>query len=525
MCYEHSSIQNVGGGDGRLNGSAAEEIETPPVDVNLTNKGLAGAGGGSSEDPEAPAAPLPFLVVSPLCPPGTEWAKAPMTKALFSLMDEIMANSDLPIDPLRIYLTGISMGGLGAYMLCVRQPHRWAAVAPICGGGRPLFAPLCERVPFWFFHSEEDNVIGVEETKNLAKVVPGARFTRYLHSPDPAARTWMEATTVGTGHTVGVHFGGGFLSIPVLKSSRDATKFGTSGGLVFDRISPPFSLSILIFLVEVTTSPPAAQIFFLFFILATYSGVVVLAGPPSFIITLMGLLAVEVTPLGSWEAQDGGAAAGGEGSKLLPMVLFLHGASARSTCTQLLRSCALPALLDQGLAGAGGGSSEDPEAPAAPLPFLVVSPLCPPGTEWAKAPMTKALFSLMDEIMANSDLPIDPLRIYLTGISMGGLGAYMLCVRQPHRWAAVAPICGGGRPLFAPLCERVPFWFFHSEEDNVIGVEETKNLAKVVPGARFTRYLHSPDPAARTWMVGHNCWDRTYRGCALWRWFLEHTRA
>mmetsp|Transcript_24449 Transcript_24449/g.40460 ORF Transcript_24449/g.40460 Transcript_24449/m.40460 type:complete len:281 (-) Transcript_24449:785-1627(-) len=191
MCYEHSSIQNVGGGDGRLNGSAAEEIETPPVDVNLTNKGLAGAGGGSSEDPEAPAAPLPFLVVSPLCPPGTEWAKAPMTKALFSLMDEIMANSDLPIDPLRIYLTGISMGGLGAYMLCVRQPHRWAAVAPICGGGRPLFAPLCERVPFWFFHSEEDNVIGVEETKNLAKVVPGARFTRYLHSPDPAARTWM----------------------------------------------------------------------------------------------------------------------------------------------------------------------------------------------------------------------------------------------------------------------------------------------------------------------------------------------
>eukprot|EP00639_Heterosigma_akashiwo_P003326 CAMPEP_0194574624 /NCGR_PEP_ID=MMETSP0292-20121207/10402_1 /TAXON_ID=39354 /ORGANISM="Heterosigma akashiwo, Strain CCMP2393" /LENGTH=323 /DNA_ID=CAMNT_0039426185 /DNA_START=33 /DNA_END=1004 /DNA_ORIENTATION=- len=212
-------------------------------------------------------------------------------------------------------------------------------------------------------------------------------------------------------------------------------------------------------------------------------------------------------------------------SKLLPMVLFLHGASARSTCTQLLRSCALPALLDQGLAGAGGGSSEDPEAPAAPLPFLVVSPLCPPGTEWAKAPMTKALFSLMDEIMANSDLPIDPLRIYLTGISMGGLGAYMLCVRQPHRWAAVAPICGGGRPLFAPLCERVPFWFFHSEEDNVIGVEETKNLAKVVPGARFTRYLHSPDPAARTWMVGHNCWDRTYRGCALWRWFLEHTRA
>jgi predicted peptidase len=142
--------------------------------------------------------------------------------------------------------------------------------------------------------------------------------------------------------------------------------------------------------------------------------------------------------------------------------------------------------------------------------------------------MWQQVLALIEDITANTQCAVDRRRVYLTGVSMGGLGTWMLASRDPGRFAALVPICGGGSPVFAPLVKHIPCWFFHSSEDNVIGVEETDALVQAMQreeavDVRYTRYVECPDPAAHTWMVGHNSWTRTYAQPALWAWLLKQS--
>src|SRR5207245_1577857 len=54
-------------------------------------------------------------------------------KRALALLAEVA--QDYRVDPERIYLTGISMGGYGTWSLAASHPDRWAAIVPICGGG------------------------------------------------------------------------------------------------------------------------------------------------------------------------------------------------------------------------------------------------------------------------------------------------------------------------------------------------------------------------------------------------------
>ena len=110
---------------------------------------------------------------------------------------------------------------------------------------------------------------------------------------------------------------------------------------------------------------------------------------------------------------------------------------------------------------------------------------------------------------------------------MGGLGSWVLAAKsRSNTFAAVSPMCGGGSPIYARLLKDTPIWFYHSAEDNVVGVEETEALyaALLKEGstvAHFTRYSSCPEPAAQEWMIGHNCWSRTYRNKEFWAWLLS----
>ena len=220
----------------------------------------------------------------------------------------------------------------------------------------------------------------------------------------------------------------------------------------------------------------------------------------------------------------------------LGLLIFLHGASARGDSIASHRGCALPAQLDNGLG----------------MDMFVLSPLCPLGTEWAKPDMCAKIMRLIDNVLKSYERVIDNAMVYLTGISMGGLGSVMLAARNPSRFAAVAPMCGGGKAVYARLLmeHRIPFWFFHSADDNVIGVEETEALvdamneavselskldteaagagagaadalSKAFVAPKFTRYDTSLDPGAQAWMVGHNCWDRSFTP-DLWAWMKAY---
>lgn len=196
----------------------------------------------------------------------------------------------------------------------------------------------------------------------------------------------------------------------------------------------------------------------------------------------------------------------------VPLVLFLHGSSARGDNFDNVTPFALPKLLVQ-------------NRDVSNLNMCAVIPLCPKGIEWKDPILCLLLMALVNDVSASVS-NIDTARIYCTGISMGGLGTWMLAARNPTRFAALAPICGGGAPVYARLLAHIPIHFFHSIEDNVVGVEETDRLVAALRTENasevlYTRYTHSPDPSAKQWMVGHNCWDKAYSDMTFWQWLFS----
>jgi len=146
-------------------------------------------------------------------------------------------------------------------------------------------------------------------------------------------------------------------------------------------------------------------------------------------------------------------------------------------------------------------------------PFILVCPQCPRDQWWDN----DVLNALLDEIIARH--PVDTECVYLTGISMGGFGTWSLAIEHPERFAAIAPICGGGPPYVAHRLERTPVWAFHGARDDIVPLQESERMVEAVRAAggdaKLTIY-----PEA-----GHNSWTETYKNPELYEWFLGHRRA
>jgi len=179
-----------------------------------------------------------------------------------------------------------------------------------------------------------------------------------------------------------------------------------------------------------------------------------------------------------------------------PLILFLHGAGERGDDLEKVKRHGIPKVV---------GQRDD-------FPFVVVSPQCPAGEWWQAGPLEV----LLDE--AQASLRIDPDRVYLTGLSMGGFGAWELAVKCPDRFAAVAPVCGGGNPYRLSGIAHVPVWAFHGAKDPLVPLirseEMVEALRKCGGDARLTVY---PD-------TGHDSWTETYDNPELYEWFLRHPR-
>lgn len=151
------------------------------------------------------------------------------------------------------------------------------------------------------------------------------------------------------------------------------------------------------------------------------------------------------------------------------------------------------------------------------LPFITVSPQCPENSWWANDELD-SLIALLDDVAGR--YAVDATRIYLTGMSMGGYGAWHLALRQPDRFAAIAPVCGGICGPAGRVCalKTVPVWVFHGAQDPTVPIAESERLVAALQGCggdvRFTAY---PDS-------GHDSWTETYDNPDLYAWFLEHTR-
>lgn len=190
---------------------------------------------------------------------------------------------------------------------------------------------------------------------------------------------------------------------------------------------------------------------------------------------------------------------GKEKGKRWPMILFLHGAGERGSDIELVKLHGIPKVAEA-----------DPD-----FPFLAVSPQCPEGTWWSFE--LDALKALLNEFIATHAVDTD--RVYLTGLSMGGYGTWNLAIAEPERFAAIAPICGGGDPDTVCAIKNVPVWAFHGAQDNVVLLRESRKMVDALRecggSVRFTIYPNA----------GHDSWTKTYSNPRLYEWFLSHNKS
>jgi predicted peptidase len=181
----------------------------------------------------------------------------------------------------------------------------------------------------------------------------------------------------------------------------------------------------------------------------------------------------------------------------VPLIVFLHGSGERGSDLNKVKAWGPPALADK-----------DPD-----FPFMVVSPQVPSG-EWWHANLLKAM---LDEVLARYN--VDRGRVYLTGISMGGYGAWDLAMNYPGYFAAIAPICGGGNALRIGQLKSVPAWVFHGLKDQSVPERESASMVAALKAAGGdVKYTVLPD-------AGHvEAWVYAYGEAGLFDWFLEHRK-
>jgi len=186
--------------------------------------------------------------------------------------------------------------------------------------------------------------------------------------------------------------------------------------------------------------------------------------------------------------------------KSWPVIVFLHGSGERGRDGFL-----------QTDVGIGRAIRRNPER----CPAIVVMPQCPPERSW-----TGKMVHLVLQCVARTsqEYKLDPQRMYLTGLSLGGAGTWHIGARMSGQFAALAPICGFGTPTEAKSAAKIPIWCFHGAADEHVPVQRSREMIDAIRAAGGNpRYTEYPTGS-------HNVWDRVYQDAEFWRWLFQQKR-
>ena len=199
-----------------------------------------------------------------------------------------------------------------------------------------------------------------------------------------------------------------------------------------------------------------------------------------------------------------------EPGKKYPLIVFLHGAGERGTDNEVHIDHVTGLFLNP--------------HNRKKFPCYVLAPQCPKNVMWAShdregnmksspSAIMQLVIGLMDK--TEKAFPIDPSRIYITGLSMGGYGTWELIARFPDRFAAAVPVCGGGDPATAARISHVPVWAFHGSHDTTVRPANSRKMIRALQAAGAKPgYTEYPD-------VGHDSWVYAYREPYLLPWMFE----
>ncbi len=187
--------------------------------------------------------------------------------------------------------------------------------------------------------------------------------------------------------------------------------------------------------------------------------------------------------------------------KQYPMIVFLHGAGERGNGKDKL------SLMDrQGFPRYFKENLMEVDA-------IVLAPQCQGGLVW-----NQQVFALKDFIVdAIAKYNVDPDRVSLTGMSMGGFGTWEMGLSFPQLFSAIAPICGGGMAWRTSALKGMPIWAFHGDKDPVVDI---RNSQEMIAHVR----THTPAKFTVFEGVAHNSWDPAYLQTDVVEWLLAHKR-
>ena len=201
-----------------------------------------------------------------------------------------------------------------------------------------------------------------------------------------------------------------------------------------------------------------------------------------------------------------------EEGKKYPIVIFLHGAGERGDDNRAQLKY-FPTMMAK------------PEY-REKYPCFLIAPQCRAGKSWAgfgrrrgatgnaltePADQLKVVMQILDNSLKM--YPVDTSRIYLTGLSMGGYGSWDWAIREPDRFAAIVPICGGGDETKADRLIRTPIWAFHGDKDDVVPPAASRTMiAAIKEAGGEPKYTELSG-------VGHDSWTPAYndpKGVVPW---------
>ena len=206
-------------------------------------------------------------------------------------------------------------------------------------------------------------------------------------------------------------------------------------------------------------------------------------------------------------------------TKTYPLILFIHGIGELGTGVTRLNCCGIPYWAKRGF------FPPTFYVNGVPFSYIVVSP------QFKVRPSSVDMQSVID--YAVKKYRVDPTRIYITGLSMGGGSSYDYSDVFGQNAAAVVPVCAGSAPTTALAsklaAKNVPVWTIHSYADAIVPVSWAKNwnawLKQYNPGmsANYKLTLYTTESHNSTWGRAFNPQQRI-DGYSIYEWMLKFRR-
>jgi len=210
-------------------------------------------------------------------------------------------------------------------------------------------------------------------------------------------------------------------------------------------------------------------------------------------------------------------------NKKYPLLLFLHGAGERGNDNE-----------KQLTHGARLFITEESRKN---FPAIIVLPQCPQESFWASTKIDRTVqpFKIEFDYSAEPNWPlvaanelvkqiisegsVDKSRVYIAGLSMGGMGTFESVYRYPELYAAALPICGGGSVTqYDKRVTKTAFWVFHGADDAVVNVKLSRDMVNRLKALKAkVRYSEYPG-------VNHNSWDNAFAEKEFLSWMLAHKK-